>query len=191
MVCLVAAAIGAAASDAASRPDPAALVLRQADVGRVYAAQGAPVGNADAAQGAPLGFRAKLARWGRLGGYEVDFRRRVRPGGLQEGPLAISSSASVYRGASGAHGAFVYAGRHLVPRGYAPLALGFAIGEEAKQWVGEGESGVGTVLRYVLIWRDRTVDASIVVTGRVGVVSAFDIAPLARRQEARIRVALR
>jgi hypothetical protein len=47
------------------------------------------------------------------------------------------------------------------------------------------------VLHYVLIWREHTVDASIVVTGRVGVVSAADLAPLARRQEARIRVAPR
>jgi len=42
-----------------------------------------------------------------------------------------------------------------------------------------------------LVWREHDVDASIVVTGRVGVVSAADVAPLARRQEARIRTALR
>ncbi len=54
-----------------------------------------------------------------------------------------------------------------------------------------GESGLGTMLQYVLIWRERNVDASIVLTGRVGVVSAADVAPLARRQQARIRAALR
>jgi hypothetical protein len=76
-----------AACSAASRPDPAALVLRRADVGHVYAADGSPVGNADAAQGAPCGFRAKLARWGRLSGYlwcGLGFRRRparASPGG--------------------------------------------------------------------------------------------------------------
>jgi hypothetical protein len=47
------------------------------------------------------------------------------------------------------------------------------------------------MLRYVLIWRERNVDAAITVTGRVGVVSAADLAPLARRQEARIRAALK
>ena len=55
----------------------------------------------------------------------------------------------------------------------------------------QGESGVGTLLRYVLIWRERNVDASIVVTGRVGVVSAAEVAPLVLRQDARIRAALR
>jgi hypothetical protein len=59
------------------------------------------------------------------------------------------------------------------------------------QWVRQGESGLGTMLQYVLIWRERNVDASIVLTGRVGVVSAADVAPLARRQETRIRAALR
>jgi hypothetical protein len=191
LVFLAAAAICAAASDAAPRPDPAALVLRRVDVGRVYTAHGAPVRNADAAQGAPRGFGARLVRWGRRGGYEVDFRRRAAPGTLQDGPLLISSSASLYRDASGAHAAFAYARGHLVPAGYAPLALGFAVGEEASQWVGKGESGLGTILRYVLIWRDRNVDATIVVTGRLGVVSAFDLGPLAHRQEARIRAALR
>jgi hypothetical protein len=44
---------------------------------------------------------------------------------------------------------------------------------------------------YILIWRERNVDATIVITGRLGIVSAFDLAPLAHRQEARIRAALR
>jgi len=131
-----------------------------------------------------------LARWGRVDGYQVDFRRPARPGTLQDGPLEVTSSASVYRSESGGRVAFAYARRHFVPAGYAPLALGFALGEEAYQWVSQGESGVGTLLRYVLIWRERTVDAAIVVTGRVGVVSAADVAPLARRQEARISAAL-
>jgi hypothetical protein len=47
------------------------------------------------------------------------------------------------------------------------------------------------MLQYRLLWRERNVDASIEITGRVGVVSAADVAPLARRQDARIRAALR
>lgn len=114
--------------------------------------------------------------------------RPARPATLQDGPLEVKSSASVYRSESGARAAFAYARRHLVPDGYVQLALGFAVGEEARQWVSEA---VGTTLRYVLIWRERNVDAAIVVTGRFGVVSAGDVAPLARRQQARIRAALR
>jgi hypothetical protein len=109
---------------------------------------------------------------------------------FQDEPLEVKSSASVYDSVSGAHASFAYARRYLVPGDYAPLALGFAVGEEAQQWVSKGESGVGTLLQYVLIWRERNVDAAIVVTGRVGVVSAADVAPLARRQQARIRAAL-
>jgi hypothetical protein len=178
----------AAVSPAAATPQPATLVLRSSDLGPGYTARGVRVGNADAVRGAPPGFAAKLTRWGRVTGFEVDFTRPARQATLQDGPLEVRSSASVYRSATGARAAFAYARGHLVPNGYVPLALGFAVGEEARQWV---SGDLGTMLRYVLIWRERTVGAAIVVTGRVGVVSAADLAPLARRQEARIRAALR
>jgi hypothetical protein len=171
-------------------PPPATLVLRPADLGAAYSDQGTRVGNTSAARGAPPGFGAKLARWGRIGGYEVDLTRRANPATLQDGPLEIKSSASVYRNKTGARAAFAYARRHLVPRSYVPLALGFAVGEEARQWVSQGESGLGTLLEYILIWREANIDASIVLTGRVGVVSAADVAPLAHKQESRIRAAL-
>ena len=191
LACLAVAATGSAAVAAALAPTPSTLVLRRADVGQAYTGRGAPVDNAEAARGAPAGFATKLARWGRIAGYQVDFARSAGPAALQDGPLEIQSSASVYRSEGGARLSFAYARRHLVPAGYAPLALAFAVGDEARQWVSQGQSGLGTVLHYVLIWRDRNVDAAIVVTGRVGVVSAADIAPLARRQQARIRAALR
>ncbi len=186
----VTATVSAAAATSRT-PQAATLVLRRGDLGPAYTGRGARVGNADAARGGPPGFAAKLARWGRVAGYEVDFTRPARPATLQDGPLGVMSAASVYRRPSGARAAFAFARMHLVPAGYGPLALGFAVGEEARQWVREGEGGLGTMLQYVLIWRERNVDAAIVVTGRFGVVSAADVAPLARRQEARIRAALR
>jgi hypothetical protein len=176
---------------AARQTLPAALVLHRADVGRAYAGRGQRVDNADAARGAPRGFATTLARWGRIDGYEVDFARRASVATLQDGPVAIESSASLYRTASGAHSAFTYSRRHLVPTGYVPLPLGFSVGAEARQWVRQGASALGAMLQYLIVWRQRTVDASIVVTGRVGVVSAANLAPLARRQEARILAALR
>lgn len=166
------------------------LVLRGGDLGATYSGQGSRISNADAARGAPAGLAARLRRWGRVDGYDVDFTRRIGVGGLQDGPVEVKSAASVYGSRVGAHGAFVYATRHDVPTGYVPLALGFSVGEEARQWVSEAASRLGEMLQYVLIWRERTVDASIVVTGRVGVVSAADLAPLARKQQARIRAAL-
>ncbi len=188
---LLAAATCAAVSAAPRIPNPQTLVLRRADVGHAYTGRGARVSNTDAARDAPPGYTTKLARWGRIGGYEVEFTRSVNAATLQDGPLVVRSSASVYRSETGAHAAFAYARRHFVPAAYAPLALGFSVGEEARQWVEQGGSSVGTLLQYVLIWRERNIDASIVLTGRVGVVSAFDVAPLARRQEARIQRALR
>jgi hypothetical protein len=186
---LVAEAMVSAAGAAVPRtPPPATLVLHRADLTTAYTGRGARVDNAAAARGAPPGFAARLARWGRIDGYEVDFTRHT--GTLQDGPLELKSSASVYRRTAGARTAFAYARLHLVPRGYVPLALGVRLGDEARQWVSQDESGVGTLLEYIVIWRTRNVDASIALTGRVGVVSAADIAPLARKQDLRIRAAL-
>ena len=151
---------------AVALPQPSACLLRRSDVGRAFTGRGAPLG---------------------AHGYEVVFTRQT--GSLQDGPLAVQSSATVYRSASAAHSAFV--SRHRLPVGYVPLQLGFSVGQEARQWVRQGEAGVGTVLQYMLRWREHEVDASIVITGRVGVVSAADVAPLARHQDARIRAALR
>ena len=150
---------------AAALPQPSACVLRRSDVGPGFSGRGTPIGSH---------------------GYEVVLTRRT--GSLQDGPLEVQSSASVYPSASAAHTVLV--SRHRLPVGYVPLPLGFSIGQEARQWVRQGEAGVGTVLQYMLIWRSRNVDASLVITGRVGVVSAADVAPLARRQQARIRAAL-
>lgn len=151
---------------AVALPQPSACVLRRSDVGAAFTASGAPAG---------------------ASGYQVDFTRRT--GSLQDGPLFVLSSATVYRGASEAHRALADASRR-VPVGYVPLPLGFSVGREARQRVRQGESGVGAMLQYRLLWREHNVDASIVITGRVGVVSAADVAPLARRQETRIRKAL-
>lgn len=191
VACLVIVATATAAAASPRLPPPATLVLRVVDLGRGYTGRGTLVDNAHAARAGPPGLGAKLVLWRRIGGYEADFTRRITPATLQNGPLEVKSSASVYRGEAGARAALAYGRRHLVPAGYAPLALGFKVGDDARQWVSQGESGVGTLLRYVVIWRERNVDASVVLTGRVGVVSAFDVAPLARRQDARIRAALR
>jgi hypothetical protein len=188
--CLVAAVAAPTIAAAAASPDPASLVLRRADIGRAYTGHGVRLDNVDAARGAPPGFAARLARWGRIDGYQVDFARRASLATLQNGPLEVQSSASVYRSASGARAAFTYAHRQLVPAGYVPLALGFAVGDQARQWVRQAASGLGAMIQYLLIWRTRNIDASITVTGRIGVVSAADLAQLARRQETHIRAAV-
>jgi len=189
VIVLVSALALSAVAAAERSPRPSAIVLRRLDVGRAYSGRGMPVSNGDAARGEPAGFAGKLTRWGRIDGYEIDFTRTLSAAGLQVGPLQVNSSATVYRTARGASAAIAYANRHLA--GYVPLALGFEVGRQARQWVRQGASGVGAVLQYVVSWREQTVDASIVLTGRVGVVSAADIAPLALRQDARILRALK
>jgi hypothetical protein len=189
-------AIGAAA---AARGDAApastgALVLRPADVGKGFSVRSRETGRratAEAPISRPRGLLERLARWGKIGGCQVDLVRRLSAAALQEGPLEVVSSASVYRTGSGARAAFAYARRSLVPAAYAPLPLGFRLGQEARQYVRGGPSAVGTLLVYLVVWRQRNVNASLVIVGRVGVVSAFDVAPLARRQEAHIRARLR
>ena len=151
---------------AVALPQPSACVLRRPDVGAAFKATGASTG---------------------AHGYQVEFTRRT--GSLQDGPLFVLSSATVYRSARAAHRAFA-ASTRSAPAGYVSLPLGFSIGEDAHQWVRQGASGVGALLQYRLLWRERNVDASIVITGRVGVVSAADVEPLAKRQETRIRKAL-
>jgi hypothetical protein len=112
-----------------------------------------------------------------------------RPLGIPEGPVEVRSLASVYKTAPGAAAAFAYARNFLVPTSFAPLALGFSVGDAARQYVAGGITGQSLV--YVLIWREDRVNASLVLSGRLGELSAGDVAPLARAQQARIVAELR
>ena len=132
----------------------------------------------------PLGTAAgpltRFARWGKASGCRVDFVRPVTAIGLQEGPLEIVSSATVYRGEAGARAAFAYAARSLVPAAYVSLPVDFPLADRSREWVRQGTSSFGTMLVYLLLWHDRNVNASILIVGRVGVVSAASLAPVAR-----------
>jgi hypothetical protein len=119
--------------------------------------------------------------------YTVEFVRPTTATGLQDGPLLIESTAERRRNVAAAHAAV----RQAVPRGVATLDVDYRLGDEAREYVVQLGSTVGALLRYTLVWRDASVLASIVVVGRVGVVSAADLAPLARAQEARIKAATR
>jgi len=184
LLCAAVICAGAVARSAAV--DPAALVLRLSDlpIGFLQVSDSGTVSNAGAADGGGPALLARLSRWGRTVGYESHFIR-VRPQrGIPEGPVEIRSLASVYRTATGAAASFAYARRFLVPTSFSPLALGFTIGDAARQYVGGGLSGESLV--YILIWRKGRVNASLVLSGRLGELSAGDVAPLARAQQARI-----
>jgi hypothetical protein len=119
---------------------------------------------------------------GSASSYRVEFARVNGAAGLQDGPLEIDSTAVVYPGPAGARAAL----RRAVPRNVAGLAVGYPRGDEAHEYVVQLGSALGALLRYTIVWRDGAVAASVTVTGRVGVVSAADLAPPARAQEARI-----
>ena len=119
---------------------------------------------------------------GSSAGYRVEFVRPTTATGLQEGPLVIASSATLYRNRATAHAAL----RRPIPHGAAGVAVDYRLGDEARGYVVQLGSLVGALLRYTVLWRNGSVDESVVVIGRVGVVSAADLAPLARAQEARV-----
>jgi len=114
--------------------------------------------------------------------YHVDFARATSAAGLQEGPLEVESRAAVYPAPAGAHAAL----RRAIPKSAAGLAVGYRLGDEAHEYVVQLGSAVGALLRYTIVWREGVVEASVTVIGRVGVVSAADLAPPARAQQKRI-----
>lgn len=114
--------------------------------------------------------------------YRVEFARVAGAAGLQDGPLEVDGTATVYAGQAAAKAAL----RRAVPHHTAGLAVGYRLGDAAHEYVVQLGSALGALLRYTIVWRDGTVDASVTVTGRVGVVSAADLAAPARAQEARI-----
>ena len=184
-----------AAGAAASRPVPAcSLVLRPHDLaGGPYVVRSRLTGLrafAEAPTSGSAALVARLAAWGKESGCEADLVLPISAKGLQEGPLEVISSATVYRSRAGARVAFAYASRSLVPAGYGKIPVGFGLGDAAHEWVRQGSSGLGAMLVYFVLWRERDVNASILIVGRVGVVSEGSLELLARPQERRIRAAL-
>jgi hypothetical protein len=190
----LAAAVTAFASSAVVRPVLAcALVLDHRNLAGPYVVRSrleGPRASAEDPLGNAAGLSTRFARWGKASGCRVDFVRPVTAIGLQEGPLEIVSSATVYRGEAGAQAAFAYGARSLVPAAYVSLPADFPLADRSREWVRQGTSSFGTMLVYLLLWRDRNVNASILIVGRVGVVSAASLAPVARLQQRRIHALL-
>ena len=187
---VVAASIGSASAAGGESVRGCALVLRSRDVAGSFVVRSRRDGVkvfAEDPLATPTTVVLRLGHLGKTDGCRADLVRPVTAVGLQQGPLEIISSASVYRRRAGARSAFAYAARSLVPAIYAPLPVDFRLGDESREWVRQGSSQFGTMLVYFVLWRHRQIDASIVIVGRVGVVSAANVAPLAAAQEARIR----
>lgn len=160
----------------AQAPNPAALVLRLGDLPRGFAVS--PIGT------------GSVRVPGAAAAYRVRFSRSVGLATMLEGPFDVRSEAVVYSSERGAEAALAHTTRSLIPRSFVPLPMGFRLGRQAHQYVVETNAYGAASLGYLVLWREGPVDASISLTGRLGVVSVGDLAPFARKQDARIRRAL-
>ena len=159
----------AATSLAAPSPKPQALVLATAPAGFSLTEEDHAVTDADVAKDGHVAL-ATVRRWGRLGGYRVEFVRnddRVR------------STAAVYTSAAGAQSALraesADASRGLDEARRPPVSLG----QQTVYYALKSESA--------LAWRDRSVIAVLYSRG----ISVDALVKLARVQEARIQRAFR
>jgi len=134
---------------------------------------------------------ADYKRWGRIMGYERNFEREGLVGALQ-----VESNASVYKTAKGAtestRESFSVATKPNVAGWvFKPVSAGGAIGHEARVYSTSVKQGGLDLTVVVVIWRYRTVKASIFAGGFKGTVDAAEIASLARKQQAKIEAAIR
>ena len=158
----------AATALAALNPKPEALMLATAPAG-FSRSEGAPVTDRDVAKDGNVAL-ATVKRWGRVGGYRVEFVR---------GDDRVRSTAAVYTSAAGAQSGLrpesADASRGLAAVRTSPVSLG----PQTAYYVLKVERA--------LAWRDRGVIA--VLYGRGLSVEA--LVRLARAQEERIQLALR
>jgi hypothetical protein len=118
-------------------------------------------------------------RYGRKGGWYADYRR---PPGATSGPLIVQSQVDVF-GDSGGAGRELAAERdRLGTRNAASVP---PIGSDSVASKVEGAGKEGAVV-YTIVWRERNVTSSLVVTGLRGKLHAPDVARLARRAAAHV-----
>ncbi len=131
---------------------------------------------------------SSFVRWGRITGYEVDFEQ----GGLLS--ELITSSASLYRTAHGAHLSIVDSARRTLRKQsqgttVTPLSTDGRIGREIRFYKLTRTQDKLTVVAYALLWRETNVKAVVQVIG-FGLTDPSLAIQLARKQEARIVRAL-
>lgn len=177
---LVALAFSSLASANANR-DPKTLVLRLADMptGFKVKAAGYQSNSEVADKTTPV---QKFREWGRLSGYHLETKRDATLETLFTGPLAITSSVSVYRSEDGAHDATMSGWKHCGKR----LSLGRRIGDEARLCSITKRSGPYTAQVFIVLWRDGPVVAVLADAGLKGGPTPEGAVRLAIKQEQRI-----
>ena len=171
---------GTEARAAASRaPDPKLIVFTLGDAPSGFAlGKAGYLSNRAATARDPA--KRDFARLGRVGGYVADFHG---PSGGR-----VESVASTYASAAWAQRAFlrnVATAERLKPH---RLRLGAGLGDEARFYT--SNAGPATA-GFLVIWRTRSVYAGVWEAGPLGALSKREVVDLARKQQARILLALR
>ena len=175
---------------ATTAPSPAALVLRQSDVPPEYAADPASGARSNAEEAEAMQIpRATVERWGRIDGYWVLFARPPAIKDRRSGFSAITSSASVFRTAAGAHAAYAAIVSRCRRERYAVSAVA-RVGEEGALCARTVTTpGAPATTIYAVIWRRRRVMASTGTASLQPATKPEQTVALAVEQDGRIRSA--
>ena len=170
--------------------DPAAYVLRLANLPTGFTVESQGVFDNAAAAKESATSVAQYVRWGRMTGYEREFAREASLGDLVRGALQISSSASIYKSVSGARASTAETIRRCRQPPAKTLSLQEKIGEQRALCSSRMKSGGYTIQVYVVVWRRGVVKAGVAAAGLSGAISSSEAVALARKQDAAIRRAL-
>jgi uncharacterized delta-60 repeat protein len=175
-----------AATRAASASPAGRLVLRPRDL------PGFTVKTArafDLASAAKFGNEspALLRRWGFVAGYLVSFIRANAPPN-SKGPLAVFSSASVYRTTDGARKSLDHSASACHRPGFSEPPVGSKIGNEAHLCAyRRSTSGHHPTFQYyVVAWRDGPRKGVIIAAGLKGRINPTEAVTLAKLQDTRM-----
>jgi hypothetical protein len=172
--------VGVAGASSARSPDPKLLVLRLSDLpvgfGRV---SGYYANNVRAAKETKTISLSDYMRWGRITGYEEEFRRSS-----VTGLIDILAQASTYSTASGAGQSLqaTYRAALTEPK-VVQVSMGRTIGNDSRAYSYTTKSA----LVYIVAWRWKTVKATVFGAGVLGTVQPEPVIALAHKQQKRIR----
>jgi len=196
MLATIALVAGLTASAAlAAPPDTKQMVLRLTDLPAGFSLnKGYYADNARADKDSDSVSFADYVRWGRVTGYHADFSREALAGILN-----LTSGASTYKTTAGAtastRASYAAAGKttriYGKPTSFKRVSTGTRLGHEAQMFTTKVTSEGITVSVYILVWRYRTVKASLLVGGLAGTLDAAEVVRLAQKQQTRIAAAFR
>jgi hypothetical protein len=186
LVVIAAAGLPGAAATAptsSSATDPKALVLQLRDVPAGFErTTGRYVSNAQANRESSV--KKNYAKLGRITGYEAEFEKEAILGILQ-----ISSTASTYKTAAGAHNSIrisVQAADANREVRFRRLSVGGRLGHEAYFHKATMTRDGTKVDVFAVTWRTGRIYAGVLAAALAGSADPADVVALARKQQSRI-----